>query len=122
MLNVISVMNDRNIAYTSPYGDIIKKSCPCSESVTKYRPDKTNIVQIDLYKKRDGSYISATPKYESKDYDYSFCKLEFKQYVDKFDKDKAKELGRYRLLYEIVYTSEEVCQKYCDYLNCNKED
>lgn len=117
---------DRKIVYTSEYGDIIKKNCKCDSYYVRYVPDDITLEEINLSKYRDswGSNFkfTFTPKYESKDYDESYCKLEFRRYMDKFDLEEIKELSDYYLRCNVVWTNREACKQCCDYLNNKKEN
>lgn len=106
--------DERMIVYTSQYGDVIEKPCECSGYTVEFFPDKIELEVVSFYK--DGRKITCKPKFEGKDYDDTYCKLEFERYLDKYD-DKTKELSEYTLKYNCVWTNKEECQKYCDYLN-----
>lgn len=117
--------DERKIVYTSEHGEKLYKTCSCNDCYTEYFPDETVMTEIDFGKERGtwGSDFKSkfymTPRYESKDYDDTWCKLEFKRYMDNFDLDEIKkeELREYDLRQHIVWTNKEACQQCCDYLN-----
>ncbi len=108
---------NREIVYTSEHGDKITKPCRCSEQKVEYFPDNITLQTISFYK--NGKEIKCTPIFESKDYDDTYCKLEFKRFIDKYD-GGISSLDDYTLRYNSVWTNKEECQKYCNILNKKK--
>lgn len=112
----------RRIVYTSEFGDTIEKFCKCNDTYIEYFPDETVMKEINLSKDRyswGSAKFFMKPKYDSKNYDDSYSKLEFERYMDEFNLEEIKKekLSDYDLRYEIVYTNKKACQDCCDYLN-----
>lgn len=108
----------RQIDYKSVNGKIIKGECDCCKYHTVYRIAHTNIKHLSFYKSdRDRNFI-LTPKYESKDYDDTYFKLNIQQLIKEFVIDEVSKYDCYSSYSGFTgFCTEEECQKYCDYLN-----
>ena len=106
--------DERKIIYTSLYGEEIKRDCLCNTRYELYEPQHTIIEVLGLWKSNEyNSKFGITPKYENKDDDYKWGKLEFAHFVDAFDENDVYEIKKH----DTLFKSKEECQKYCDYLN-----
>jgi hypothetical protein len=108
---------NRQITYTAPNGDTVKKDCSCKKSYSYYVPKSSVITVIDLHKSDGYSKreFGMTPKYENKDDDYRWSSFKFTQFIDIFNESIAEEI-KYR---DTLFSSKEECKKFCDWLNKN---
>lgn len=112
----------RQITYTAPDGSTIKKDCKCKKYYSQYNPTKINMVTINLYKSDsyDKKFI-ITPKYDSDNYDKNYSELKISYVFETFNPTEIKDI---KLKYDcyIGFKSKEECQKYCNWLNENKNN
>ena len=109
--------DDRKIEFKSLGGEVILSPCECSTCHYRYEPRKTQIKEINFYKDsrsfRDRGLI-ATPKYyPNSDDNYSYLNLKIKRKMDVFHESELEGLDRENIL----FSDDEECQRYCDYLN-----
>jgi hypothetical protein len=111
---------NRQITYTAPNGDTVKKDCSCKKNYSYYVPKSSVITVIDFHKSDGYSKreFGMTPKYENKDDDYRWSSFKFTQFIDAFDESIAEEI-KYR---DTLFSSKEECKKFCDWLNKNFDE
>lgn len=114
--------DERQIEYTSINGKKIKGDCDCKKYQRVYRVEEAKIKYLNFFKSdRTKREFILTPKYESKDYDNNYFKVDIQKLTKTFEIDKASEYkycGSYGGF--TGFTTKEECQKYCDWLNANE--
>ena len=111
--------DERKIEFKSPSGKKMEEYCSCSKTYTYYFPEEAEIIRLALYKNRNYPYdISVTPKYDSSDYDDTYCKFELETYIDSLEDFEDMGIVLEELDYRKVgFKNLEDCQKFADFLN-----
>jgi len=116
--------NERKIDYISSTGKTIKGDCDCRKYQTVYIVSHRKVKHLDFYKSdsRDKKFI-LTPKYDSRDYDDTYFKLNIQQLIKTFEINKVSEYKHYGNYGGFTgFATKEECKKYCDWLNSQMED
>lgn len=99
--------DNRKIHFISPSGKDMIEDCDCAKMFAKYVP-----IKCELYEFRQNNN-SITKWYKrEEDYDYYYSSFCVKTLI-KEEKD-FKSIDR---SYSVFFTTEELCQKYCDIIN-----
>ena len=113
----------RKVTYTAVDGSTVKLDCKCKKYYHKKVPTKANIICLNLSKSdwysRPKNFV-VTPKYNSAEYDNTYIELRINYIFDTFDPKKVEGLEVKYGCY-IGFTTEEECQKYCDWCNTQKD-
>lgn len=122
---------DRKLVAKFPNGKKTETNCECSTPIYKYVPD-TSELSLIKFNKKDSNYqsdrkfylsASYTPSKEYREsYDYSYNEFKLCQIVDKFSDDVKALHGTKNYGTKIGFKNIEECQKYCDWLNENKDE
>ena len=119
---------DRKWVLTWPDGTTTSKQCTCSQPDYWYEPEETWI-NILKYKVKDSNYPSERYYRLDETYqntrsdrqcDYSSADFGIQFVYDKFCDDVMEKHEQLNYGKRIGFTSKEECQKYCDWLNKQK--
>lgn len=124
-----SLCNDkRNLVAEFKNGKTTEINCDCDKLIYKFVPEISELSLIK-FNKKDSRYQSDRKFYFSRSYtpskdssyDYSYNEFKLDHIVDEFN-DDTKELHKVKKYNaEIGFKTKEECQKYCDWLNSDKE-
>ena len=107
-----------------PNGKEVYNSCDCARKFTVYEPKISEIRRIRFYKK-DSKYHGSRSFYFNQEYklnnndsrDYDLYEFNIQHIIETFDEETKKVHANKNYLDLISFSSEEECQKYCDWLN-----
>jgi hypothetical protein len=114
--------DEGNLVFTAINGQETIRPCKCRDRIYWYEPLLSRLREFTLYKYRncDGKKFIATGKFDkNNDDDERYFKAEVFMVIDKFSEETLKLRGGYE--YKLVFPSKDECQKYCDWLNTEKE-
>lgn len=105
---------DRKIQFSNAYGDSTLLNCECNKRYAHYSPKKLEIKSIDVYK---SNYIYGDLEFrakfffEPKNSDDKYCEIQIPKIIKEFDEELLKDTA----YYIPYFSSEEECQKFCEY-------
>ena len=111
---------NRNVHYITPLGREAKEKCVCSQGKIKYIPEKLYICEIEL---KDGNGNNVNAWYKPV---FSLSDDEYLKYApDYLNKSRiVNDQSDYSVMktseYKWIFTTEEKCKAFCDYLNEEK--
>lgn len=121
---------DRKWVLVWPNGETISKPCDCASPDYWYEPQETWI-DVLTYKVKDSNYrseryyaleITYQNTQESSWDDYSYSKFHIRFIYDTFCDDTIEKYKEYGWRERIGFKTKEECQKFCDWLNNEKEN
>jgi len=117
--------DNRKLLFTAANGQTAFRNCGCNEKKYRYEPKKVRFRIINLYKSsRNGREYVASAEFRKHEYDSAETMIVEPKALIKNYTDDVPEMAKSFNYYDhaVVFTSVEECQKYCDYLNQQKEE
>jgi len=118
--------DERDLVYTANNGKTTTRPCECSGRKYLYEPKICDLRELSFCKNDcwEDRGLIVTAKYE-KDRDSCrddrFFKAEMRMVIDVFSPEIVDVLKKKSWDYKVVFTSKDECQKYCDWLNAERE-
>ena len=110
---------NRNIHFNAPNGEEMTYSCDCNKYKVVYKPKKCKLTKIfmtkDKYDKSKLFNFRASYDYYS-DYDERNVSIYPEEIITEFKEDLIEEVK-----YKQLFSTKEVCEKYCNELNKNSK-
>jgi FtsZ-binding cell division protein ZapB len=115
--------DEGKLTFKAPDGQETRQYCKCRSYIYWYEPIVCELREISLFKYRrcDNKKFIATGKFErdSGD-DERFFKSETRMVLEVFSQEVVEQI-KTDYNHRIVFTSKAECQKYCDWLNAERE-